>query len=157
MARPRFNPRRLGGVLSGVWVGLMVGTALIGTPAGFALAPRDVAGKLAGFMLEREATVSLVIGAVMLILVRALARDDSATSGRSLMSTELLCVMGALFCTLMGHYGLQPWIAAARTGQGALSFGVLHGISVAFFGVKALLVLTLAWRLSAPTPSSAQA
>jgi hypothetical protein len=39
-------------------------------------------------------------------------------------------------------------LAAARPGQGPWSFGALHGASAAFFGLKALLVLALAWRLA---------
>jgi hypothetical protein len=37
---------------------------------------------------------------------------------------------------------------AARAGQGALSFGMLHAISAGFFLLKGLLVLALAWRLT---------
>ena len=40
-------------------------------------------------------------------------------------------------------------MAAAKAGQGALSFGALHGISAVFFLLKGLLILALAWRLSA--------
>ena len=35
---------------------------------------------------------------------------------------------------------------SARAGQGPLSFGQLHAVSAAFFVVKGLLVLLLAWR-----------
>ena len=66
------------------------------------------------------------------------------------MSANVLLVLGALFCTVLGHYGLRSAMDAARAGQGALSFGALHGLSVAFFGLKGLLVLALAWRLTAP-------
>ena len=41
-----------------------------------------------------------------------------------------------------------PMMAAARAGQGSLSFGALHGLSAGFFGLKGLLVLALAWRLT---------
>lgn len=149
---PRLNPRRLGALVAGLWAGLLLGTALIGTPAGFALAPRELAGRLAGFMLEREATTSLVLGVVSLLIVRALARDDASARGRSVLSTEVLLVLGALFCTVFGYHGLQPLMASARAGLAPVSFGVLHGVSVGFFGLKTLLVIALAWRLSAPSP-----
>jgi hypothetical protein len=42
-------------------------------------------------------------------------------------------------------------LPAARIGTGAFSFGQLHAISVLFFGVKALLVLALAWRAARPS------
>jgi hypothetical protein len=45
---------------------------------------------------------------------------------------------------------VQPQMAAARAGQGALSFGQLHAISAAFFAAKIALVAALAWRASRP-------
>lgn len=146
---PRVQHQRLAVLLAGLWAGMLVGTALIGTPAGFAAAPRELAGRLAGFMLEREAAISMVLGIGMLMLVRVQARNDAAATGGSVMSTDVLLVLGALFCTVFGHYGLQPMLASARTGQGPLSFGALHGVSVGFFGLKTLLLVVLAWRLSA--------
>jgi len=50
-----------------------------------------------------------------------------------------------LFCTIAGYYGLQPLMADAKAGSGIASFGALHGASLAFFGVKGLAVLALAW------------
>ena len=37
-------------------------------------------------------------------------------------------------------------MAAAKAGQGLLSFGQLHALSAAFYLVKVALVLALAWR-----------
>jgi len=51
---------------------------------------------------------------------------------------------------------MQPMMAHARMGQGALSFGQLHAISAAFFILKCALVLALAWR-NARAPADAQA
>jgi hypothetical protein len=62
-------------------------------------------------------------------------------------------LLGVLFCTVAGYFAIQPMMAAARAGQGSLSFGALHGISSAFFVLKGLLVLALAWRLSQPPTS----
>jgi hypothetical protein len=45
-----------------------------------------------------------------------------------------------------GYFALLPMMAAARAGQGPLSFGQLHAVSAVFYGVKVLLVLALAWR-----------
>jgi hypothetical protein len=53
-----------------------------------------------------------------------------------------------LFCTVAGYFALQPMMAAARAGQGPWSFAALHVASTAFFSLKALLVLVLAWRVS---------
>ena len=46
-------------------------------------------------------------------------------------------------------------MAAARAGQGGLSFGALHAVSGGLFVLKGLLVLALAWRLSRAVSSAA--
>ena len=141
---------RVASLVCGVWAGILLGIALLGTPAGFALAPRELAGKLAGHMLTREAYASIALCVLLYPVVRKQARDAALGASRSVMNTEVLLVLGALFCTLFGHFALQPAMEAARAGLGVWPFGALHGISVAFFGLKALLVLALAWRFSAP-------
>jgi hypothetical protein len=137
-------------VLAGVWAGVILAVAFIGTPAGFALVPRDVAGKLAAFMLSREAYLSIAMSVVLFVVVRGQAREAARATQGSVMSANVLLVLGALFCTVFGHFGISSAMDAAREGKGALSFGALHGISVLIFGLKGLLVLALAWRLTAP-------
>ena len=84
----------------------------------------------------------------MFLIVRRQARLAAIARTGSVLSTEVLLVLGALFCTVAGYFALQPMLEAARSGQGAFSFGTLHGVSVGFFGIKALLVLVLGWRLA---------
>ena len=131
-------------LIAGLWAGLLLAVALIATPAPFATLPTADAGRVVARVLATEAAVSLAVAIVLILLERRLARD-----ARPAMSAELLLVLGALFCTVLGYYGLQPMMAAARAGQGAWSFGALHAASTALFGVKALLVLVLAWRATA--------
>ena len=146
----RLDTHRVAAVLAGVWAGVVLAVAFIGTPAGFTLVPRDVAGKLAGFMLSREAYLSIAMSVVLFMVVRAEARAAARSKQGSVLSANVLLVMGALFCTVFGHFGIGSAMDAAREGKGALSFGALHGISVLFFGLKGLLVIALAWRLTAP-------
>ena len=131
-------------LIAGLWAGLLLAVALIATPAPFATLPTADAGRVVARVLATEAAVSLAVAIVLVLLERRLARE-----GRPAMSAELLLVLGALFCTVLGYYGLQPMMAAARAGQGAWSFGALHAASTVLFGVKALLVLVLAWRATA--------
>ncbi|MET0334961.1 MAG: DUF4149 domain-containing protein [Rhizobacter sp.] len=140
--------RRLAAVLAGVWAGLIAGIGLIAAPAGFAILQRSVAGAVAGRMFSHEAYAGLVLAAALVWLLRRQARVDSAFGRGSIFSTDLVLALAALFCTLFGYFGLQPLMAEARAGQGALSFGVLHAASVVFFGVKGVLAIVLAWRLS---------
>ena len=58
----------------------------------------------------------------------------------------MVLALGAVFCTVLGYFAVQTQMPAARLGQGALSFGQLHAVSALFFGVKGVLVLSLAWR-----------
>jgi len=81
-------------------------------------------------------------------MLRQQARTAAEAGRGSVLNANMLLVLGALFCTVAGYFALQPMMAAARAGQGSLSFGALHGISAGLFGLKALLVAVLAWRLA---------
>ncbi|WP_341893376.1 DUF4149 domain-containing protein [Variovorax sp. YR752] len=141
-------------VVAGLWAGVLLAIALIGAPAGFAvLAERADAGRVAGHMFVREAYLSLGLAVVLFILERGRARRAADEGQGSALSTELLLLAGVLFCTVAGYFALQPMMAAARAGQGTLSFGALHAISTVFYGLKTSLVLVLAWRLSRPRAS----
>ena len=136
---------RLHRLLPPLWAGLLLGIAFIAAPAAFAaLAPAE-AGRVVARVFAAEAATSLVGAVVFVMLERRLG-------GRA-MGTEALLALSALFCTVAGYYALQPMMAAARSGTGALTFGTLHGLSLAFFGAKTLAVLVLSWRVSAPRTS----
>jgi hypothetical protein len=144
-------------LLPGLWAGGLLCVALLATPAPFALLAQADAGRVAGRMLAHEAAASLFLGIAMLVLERVAARR-SVASGGGQFSVGMALALGALFCTIAGYYAVQPMMAAARAGQGGLSFGQLHAVSAAFFVVKTGLVLALAWRATAasakPAPSS---
>ena len=71
-----------------------------------------------------------------------------------MFSANLMLLLGTLFCTVAGYFAVQPMLEAARAGQGAVSFGMLHAASAGFFVLKGLLVLALAWRLNAVSPKA---
>lgn len=143
-------------LLPGLWAGLLLTVATLATPAPFAvLAPAD-AGRVVSRMLAQEAYTSLALGIVLLVLERVVARRQAGSGGGSQFTLGMGLCLGALFCTVAGYFALQPQMALARLGQGALSFGQLHGISAAFFILKCGLVLALAWR-STRAPAAAQA
>jgi hypothetical protein len=145
---------RLRRLLPGLWAGVLLCVALIATPAPFAtLLPAD-AGRVVGRIFVQEAWLSLMVGLLLLIVERRRARDAAEAGRGSVLSTEMLLLFGTLFCTIAGHFGLQPLLPGARAGHGRLSFGQLHAVSVLFFGVKTLLVLALSWRVSSTAPSS---
>jgi len=136
-------------LLPGLWAGWLLCVALLATPAGFALLAPSDAARMAARMLAQEAYTSLALGVVLLILERVAARRAVA-SGGSQFSTGMALALGALLCTVAGYFAVQPLLPAARAGQALLGFGQLHAASSAFYGLKCVLVLALAWRAARP-------
>jgi hypothetical protein len=137
-------------LLPGLWAGWLLCVAALATPAPFALLPQAEAGRVAGRMLAQEAYTALALGIVLLVLERLAARRAATAGEGSQFSVGMMLALGTLFCTVAGYFALQPMMAAARVGQGPLSFGQLHALSAVFYGVKVLLVLALAWRAAGP-------
>jgi len=141
--------QRLARLLAGLWAGLLVGLGAIGAPAGFAVTTVEIAGRAAGRMFEIEAHLSLAVAVLLLLLNRKTGLAEPDQPPAPALNTNLLLVLGTLFCTIVGYFVLQPMMAAARAGESSLSFGALHGLSAGLFALKGLLVLALAWRLTA--------
>jgi hypothetical protein len=133
---------RMRALLPALWAGIVLAVGLLGAPAAFATLAQADAGRVVARLFSHEAYLSL--GAALLFVML-----DRKAGGRPLAGDTLLA-LGALFCTVAGYFALQPLMASARAGHGTLSFGALHGISTAFFALKALLLLVLAWRCSRP-------
>lgn len=133
-------------VLAALWLGLVVTLAAVAAPVLFADLERAQAGRLAGHMFRIEAFAALGLAAGLFLIERRLAALRMRAGQGSVLSVNLLLVLGALFCTVLGYFALQPMMEAARAGQGRLSFGALHGISSALFALKGLLLLVLVWR-----------
>jgi hypothetical protein len=153
MATPDSSRERLRRLLPGLWCGVLLAIALIATPAASGALDRAAFGAVARAIFAREAPASLVFGVLILMLERRAALDRHQEAGSSQFSVEMVLALGALFCTVAGYYGLEPLMAQARSGAATtLSFMQLHAASLAFFGVKGLLALVLAWRATRPTP-----
>ena len=134
-------------LLPGLWLGLLLAIALIATPAASQALDKASFGAVARAIFAREAPTSLVFGVLILVIERRDALARHLATGVTQFSTEMLLAAGALFCTVAGYYGLLPALEQARLGGPTqLSFLQLHALSLAFFGLKGLLVLALAWR-----------
>lgn len=145
---------RIQSLLAALWGGFLLCVAFGAAPSAFAVLERAQAGVLVGRLFSIEARVSLVAALVLMLLERRLTRDAVEAGGtRPQFSAALLLPAVALFCTVAGYYGLQPLMAEARSGAGVAPFAALHGVSLAFFAVKGLAVLALAWLLSRPRSS----
>lgn len=134
-------------LLAAAWVGLLVAVALLATPAPFATLAAADAGRVVAHIFAREAPTSLVLGTILLIHARRAAAWRAARGLGTQFSLAMGLALGALVCTVVGYYVLQPMMAQARLGVATpLGFAALHGLSFGLFGLKILLVLGLALR-----------
>ncbi|HRY89294.1 MAG TPA: DUF4149 domain-containing protein [Rubrivivax sp.] len=133
---------RIAALLAALWAGVLLTVAGVATPAGFALLPRADAGRMAARILGQEAWISLALAAALWLLLRQVRGEAGRRVERGLAAA-------AIGLTLVGWFGVQALLPAARAGQGPFSFAQLHGFSTLCFALKTLLVLALAWRLTA--------
>lgn len=115
------------------------------------LADRVLAGTIAGSLFRVEAWLSLVCAVLLLVLIWRML--DEAGNGRK---HSLRLVGGMLLCTVVGYFGLQPFMAAIRetaalTGgmspDARLNFGILHGVASGIFLIQSLLGAALIVKL----------
>lgn len=144
---------RLRVLLPGLWAGALIAVALVATPAPFATLSVADAGRVVARVLAQEAYASLGFGVALLLLERQAARRRAVAGAGSQFSIEAALVLGAIFCTVLGYFAVQPFMPAARAGQGVASFAQLHAASAACYVVKTVLVLVLAWRNAAANRS----
>ncbi|MEP7099258.1 MAG: DUF4149 domain-containing protein [Burkholderiales bacterium] len=140
---------RFAALIAGLWAGILLCVAAMAAPAAFASLARPDAGRFVNRLFEQDAYLSIAVAVVLFAIERQRSRDASTAGTGSVFSVNLMLLLGTLFCTVAGYFAVQPMMGAARAGQGALSFGALHAISAGFFVLKGLLVLALAWRLTA--------
>ncbi len=141
--------------LACAWAGVVVAVGAVAEPSLFAVLERTQAGTGAGRIFSNEARLSLALAMVLFVIERRRVRD-LAESGQTpkVMTGNLLLVLAALFLTVFGEFALHPLIEAAKAGQPTrLSFGALHGISAMLFWLKAVVVISLGWRLTAAQTS----
>ena len=135
-------------VLAGLWAGVLVCIASIAAPAAFATLARADAGRRVGRVFMTEAYLSIAMAVVLFAIERQRTRDLAESGRGSVLSANLVLLLGTLFCTVAGYFAIEPMMVAARVGQGPWSLGALHAASVGFFVLKGVLVLVLAWRFA---------
>lgn len=141
-------------LIATLWVGSLWTIGYLVAPTLFAtLSDRALAGTIAGSMFRVEAWISIFCAAFLLATSRFATRDEVSVTKKRLH----WLVLGMVVCTLLGYFGLQPFMAALRESAGAggvmeagmrARFGVLHGIASAFYLIQSALglVLILKWR-----------
>ncbi len=149
MSAPARGERLLAGLrrlLVTFWAGSLWTVGYVAAPTFFAMLPdRLLAGQVAGHVFRVEAWVSIACGILLLALL-GLAR---ALENRR---TLLWLVAAMLACTLVGYFGIQPYMAALKAAAGAdgvmegatrASFGMLHGVASVIYLVQSLLAVAL--------------
>ena len=142
-------------LIATLWVGSLWTVGYVVAPTLFAtLADRSLAGTIAGSLFRIEAWLSLVCGMALLIAASRISRAAPATIDKR--STVLQLVLGMLACTLVGYFGLQPFMAAIREtsavaggmdADARMHFGALHGAASGIFLLQSLLGVALILKL----------
>ena len=132
-------------LIATLWVGSLWTVGYLVAPTLFAtLGDRVLAGAIAGSMFHIEAWLSRACAAALM----ALAGYGNGQTGRRL----LWLAAGMLTCTVIGYFGLHPFMMALKetAGPGGVmasdvraQFGILHGVSSAFYFVQSLLGVAL--------------
>jgi len=136
--------------LAAAWAGALATVAFLAAPNAFATLATAEAGRYVARLFVLESWMSLVLALLLLFAEQRRARGAAAQGIGSVMSGATLLLFGTVFCTVLGHFGIEPMMAAARAGQGAWSFGALHAASTVLYAVKGMLVIVLAWRWARP-------
>ncbi|MFX1672789.1 DUF4149 domain-containing protein [Paraburkholderia sp. A2WS-5] len=152
---------RVFALLAMLWVGSQVTIGYAVAPVLFTSLDRTVAGSLAAQLFRIEGMVGAVNGVLLLGLANVLIRRGEAGYRRLRW-----LLIGMLLCVLIGYYALQPFMNAMRMNAmqagvdiahsaWASRFGMLHGVSSAFYLVQSVLGAWLVWLL--PSARGAQA
>ena len=136
------------------WVGSLWTVGYVVAPLLFAtLDDRVLAGTLAGRLFRVEAWITIVCGLVLLVLVRYVNRENESAPRTHVVAI----IIGMLICTLIGYFGLQPWMASLREASGPAgvmegsdrrTFGILHGLSSAMYMIQSLLGASLILKMT---------
>jgi len=138
---------RLRSLLITFWVGSLWTVGYVVAPLLFAtLTDRAQAGTLAGLFFKAEAWISLICGALLLAIIWTQKEHPTRT-------VQIKLVTSMILCTVIGYFGLQPYMAelraiAAQSG-GVMDdairsrFGMLHGVASAIYLIQSLLAVGL--------------
>ncbi|CDY73697.1 Probable transmembrane protein [Caballeronia glathei] len=140
-------------IVTMVWVGSLLTLGYVVAPVLFSMLDRTTAGSVAAQLFRVEGMLGVVCALILLLIGNRMVRGGFVDYKRV---RWIVAVM--LLCVLIGYFGLQPFmnslrIAAQEAGTDlansvyAKRFGVLHGVSSAFYLLESVLGLLLVWRL----------
>lgn len=140
-------------LIATLWIGSLWTIGYVVAPTLFAsLTDRMLAGTIAGKLFRIEAWISIVCALALIASVKSAPEESNAKAGKQVRWLAL----AMLVCTLVGYFGLQPFMSTLReaAGPGGVmdaatksQFGILHGVSSAFYLIQSLLGALLIWKL----------
>jgi hypothetical protein len=143
---------RLRLLIATFWVGSLWTVGYLVAPVLFStLTDRVLAGTIAGSLFRVEAWVSVACAAILALLI-TMSRDEPSLPRRSC----LILVFGMFACTLIGYFGVQPFMAGLRAAAGPggimasgakTQFAILHGVSSAVYLMQSVLGVLLVLRI----------
>jgi hypothetical protein len=131
-----------------LWVGSMWTTGYMVAPALFLnLSDKVLAGTIAGVLFCIEAWLSVACSVILFAILRiAKSKQDEGAK------LAQWVVIGMFVCTLIGYFGLHPFMAGLRDAAGPAGvmaseakkqFAILHGLSSGFYFVQSVLGIAL--------------
>lgn len=136
-------------LIATLWAGSLWTVGYLVAPTLFAtLGDKVLAGAIAGRLFHIEAWLSVFCGVSLMVLVGLVAAGQNDKACRRL----LWIAAGMLACTVIGYFGLHPFMAAIKEAAGPggvmaadakTRFGMLHGVSSAFYLVQSVLGVAL--------------
>ncbi|MGS0743666.1 DUF4149 domain-containing protein [Glaciimonas sp. GG7] len=140
-------------LIATLWVGSLWTIGYLVAPTLFAtLSDRVLAGTIAGSLFRVEAWLGVACGLLLVLLFGFRTGDDNAP----LRKTLLRLTLTMLLCTLIGYFGIQPFMASLREAAGPggvmssgmkMQFGILHGVASAIYMIQSLLGVGLILKL----------
>lgn len=134
-------------LIATLWVGSLWAIGYLAAPTLFAtLFDRVLAGTVAGSLFHSEAWLSVACGVALLSL-----------QFRSAKRRTLMLIAAMLLCTVVGYFGLQPYMAQLREAAGPSGvmasaahqqFAVLHGVSMVIYLIESLLGAWLIFKIA---------
>ncbi|WP_353155364.1 DUF4149 domain-containing protein [Herminiimonas fonticola] len=137
------------------WVGTLWAVGFVVAPTLFStLSDRALAGTIAGSLFRVVAWLSMFCAAALLALLFQAARNEQA----KISKTVLWLIAGMVACTLIGYFGIQPYMAelrlilhsvtdAALLADAKKQFGIMHGVSTGVYVVQSLFGAALIVKL----------
>lgn len=146
-------------LIATLWVGSLWTIGYLAAPTLFAtLSDKTLAGTIAGSLFRTGAWLSVFCSAMLLILLSF----DSNDIDRKQRKTCQRLIVVMLVCTLVGYFGLHPFMAGLREAAGSngmtpdarMQFGILHGISSVIYLIQSLLGMALILKIRIPISTS---